>query len=193
MPYWVLLGHLRSPRNVLLLQMLLLINLAILHEMARSSKSYQIVLFVLGCYIYHSSDNCTFLYQSMGWFHDLLQLAELPCRLRRQVDHLLFSNLDCVGPSAIYRMSLSILCLFGLMLVVTLTRSRCAMIMNEGLFCIKYLLVLGLFIGFLWINNQVFINFSDVSIYLSIIFMVIQVTILLLSQLSSSICSILQG
>jgi len=37
---------------------------------------------------------------------------------------------DCVGPSAIYRMSLSILCLFGLMMLVMLCRNRIAMVVN---------------------------------------------------------------
>jgi hypothetical protein len=48
-------------------------------------------------------------------------------------------------------MSLSILILFGLMLLITLLRNRLAMVINEGLFCVKYILVAGLFIGFLWI------------------------------------------
>jgi len=125
-----LLRHIRSARDVLLLQVLLLASLIILRQMAWTSKSYQAILLVLSCYFYDPCDNCTFLHQSMGWFYNLLQLAQVSCRFRRQVDVWLYSQLDCVGPSAIYRMSLSVLCLFGLMLLVTLTRSRCAMIMN---------------------------------------------------------------
>ena len=125
-----LLRHLCSARDVLLLQVLLLATLVILSQMAWASKSYQVILLVLSCYFYYPSYNCTFLHQSMGWFYNLLQVAQVSCRFRRQVDVWLYSEMDCVGPSSIYRMSLSVLCLFGLMLLVTLTRSRCAMIMN---------------------------------------------------------------
>jgi hypothetical protein len=87
----------------------------------------------------------------MGMVHRLFQLAILSNQLWRRVFVALRSQFDCIGPSAIYRMSLSILCLFGLMLIIVLTRSKFAMVMNEGVFCFKYLLVAGLFIGFLWI------------------------------------------
>lgn len=82
-----------------------------------------------------------------------------------------------MGPSAVYRMSLSILCLFFLMMMIMLCRSKVAMIINEGLFCFKYLLVTGLFIGFLWISDDTFVNYAQVSKYLSIGFMILQVNI----------------
>lgn len=54
------------------------------------------------------------------------------------------------------------------------------MVLNEGLFCFKYMLVVGLFIGFLFIDNQVFVNFSIASQYISIAFMLLQVPIILI-------------
>ena len=60
-----------------------------------------------------------------------------------------------------------------------LCRNRIAMVVNEGLFCVKYILVSGLFIGFLWVNNSVFENYSNVSQYVSILFMVLQSIILI--------------
>ena len=95
----------------------------------------------------------------------------------------------CVGPSAVYRISLSILCLFFLMMLVMLCRSRVSMIVNEGLFCFKYLLVTGLFIAFLWISDDTFLHYSQASKYLSIAFMILQVTMLSNRPSFSSISS----
>jgi len=84
--------------------------------------------------------------------------------------------MECIGPSAVYRISLSFLALFLLMFIVTLCRNRIAMVVNEGLFCVKYIMVLAIFIAFLFVENQVFINYSNASKYLSIVFMVLQVS-----------------
>ena len=89
---------------------------------------------------------------------------------------MIFRKFDCVGPSAIYRMSLSILCLFMLMMVISLCRNRVAMVINEGLFCVKYIFVSAMFIAFLWIRNNVFDSYSQASQYISIVFMIIQVS-----------------
>jgi hypothetical protein len=74
-------------------------------------------------------------------------------------------------------MSLSFLVLFLLMMVVTLCRNRLAMVINEGLFCVKYLLVLGVFIAFLFVRNEVFVEYSNASKYISIVFMILQVSL----------------
>lgn len=58
-------------------------------------------------------------------------------------------------------------------------RNRCAMVLNEGLFFIKYLFVVAVFVAFLWVPNSVFIDYADVSKYLSILFMILQVFYLL--------------
>lgn len=49
------------------------------------------------------------------------------------------------------------------------------MVINEGLFFIKYLFVVSIFVAFLWVPNQIFIDYADASKYLSILFMVLQV------------------
>jgi hypothetical protein len=83
--------------------------------------------------------------------HRALPVAVVSGQFGGRVLHMKPSQFGCVGPSAVYRMSLSILCLFTLMLLLMFCRSRLAMVVNEGLFCFKYLIVVGLFIGFLWI------------------------------------------
>lgn len=65
------------------------------------------------------------------------------------------------------------------MLLFVLPRARCSMVVNEGCFCLKYLLVVGLFIGSLWINNQVFADYSTAAKYISIFYMILQSIILI--------------
>lgn len=74
-----------------------------------------------------------------------------------------------------YRLSLSLLCLFFVLMLLMVCRNRCAMVLNEGIFCIKYMFVVALFIVFLWVPNSVFIDYADASKYISVGFMVLQV------------------
>lgn len=60
-----------------------------------------------------------------------------------------------------------------------LCRNRLAMVINEGCFCFKYLLVVGLFIGSLWLSNGSFADFAEASQYISIPFMILQCIILI--------------
>jgi|688.fasta_scaffold50441_7 hypothetical protein len=46
------------------------------------------------------------------------------------------------------------------MLLFMLCRSRLSMVINEGCFCLKYLFIVGVLIGFLWVNDQIFYNFA---------------------------------
>jgi hypothetical protein len=46
------------------------------------------------------------------------------------------------------------------MLIFMLCRNKIALAINEGLFCIKYLFVLGVFIAFLFVSTQVFNNYA---------------------------------
>ena len=72
-------------------------------------------------------------------------------------------------------MSISFLCLFGVMFLFMLCRCRPSMCINEGFFCIKYLCVLGIFIALLFAPNESFLTYADVSQYISIAFMFLQV------------------
>lgn len=49
------------------------------------------------------------------------------------------------------------------------------MCINEGFFCLKYLLVLGLFIALLFAPNESFLDYAEASKYISIGYMLIQV------------------
>ena len=60
-----------------------------------------------------------------------------------------------------------------------LFRCRVLMAINEGFFCLKYLIVLAIFIAFLFAPNQSFLDYAEASKVISIAFMVIQVSIAL--------------
>lgn len=79
----------------------------------------------------------------------------------------------------VFRISLSLLILFVLMLLFMLIRGRISMIINEGCFFIKYVIVVGLMIGFLWVQDNVFDSYSEVCKYFSIFYMFLQSIILI--------------
>lgn len=89
------------------------------------------------------------------------------------------SSYACIGSAAIFRLSFCLLCLFFLMLLFMLPRARLSMIINEGCFFVKYMFVLGLFIGTLWISNEVFNTYSKAAQVISIFYMVIQSIIII--------------
>jgi hypothetical protein len=60
-----------------------------------------------------------------------------------------------------------------------LFRARLSMIINEGCFFFKYMLVVAAVIGFLWINDTVFDNFAQFSKYASILYMLLQSIIII--------------
>lgn len=66
------------------------------------------------------------------------------------------------------------------MLLFMLCRTRISLCLNEGFFCVKYLVVLAIFIAFLFAPNQSFLDYAEASKYISIAFMIIQVGVILL-------------
>jgi hypothetical protein len=142
---------------MLLLRLLLPIHFRRPRSSPGPPKGDKNLLPLPGCSLYHSSNRGAVLSQRHPIFHRILFVAPMPRQFwRRVLISFSFRQFDCVGPSAIYRMSLSILCLFGLMMIFMLCRNRIAMVVNEGLFCVKYIFVTALFIGFLWVDNNVF-------------------------------------
>lgn len=156
---------------------------------ARSWASDQGVLFIPSSHHHCSCCGRDVLPQQMARFCQLLQMDAVSIELRR-VQNTICRGLGCIGPSAIYRISLSFLILFLLMMVVTACRNRLAMVINEGLFCVKYILVLAIFIAFLFVQNNMFDEYSTASKYISIFFMIIQVRVEIYSPSCWLICSI---
>lgn len=92
---------------------------------------------------------------------------------------LVYFRFGCIGQSVVFRLSLSLLALFVIMFIIMLFRARLSMIINEGCFCLKYLLVVGAMIGFLWVNDQIFYNFAEFCKWASILYMALQSIILI--------------
>lgn len=65
-------------------------------------------------------------------------------------------SLNCFGLSAVYRLSMALLMLYILLLLIMLCRNRISKVVNEGLFLVKYCLVVGAFIGLLFVQNKIF-------------------------------------
>lgn len=60
-------------------------------------------------------------------------------------------QLNCYGMASVFRISLSLSLLYLLLLVIMLCRNRISKVFNEMLFFVKYLAVVGMFIGFLYV------------------------------------------
>lgn len=84
---------------------------------------------VPGSRVHHPGHRHPLLHQQVGGIPHALHLDELSLVFRR-VPVAPRSQFDCIGPSTIFRISLSFLCLFGLMLVLMLFRSRISMVAN---------------------------------------------------------------
>lgn len=77
-----------------------------------------------------------------------------------------------MGTSAIIRMSFVLAIFHFLVFVVILARNTAASIFHDGCWLFKSLLVIGLFIGSLYINNSFFEGYSSFSRYVSIVFLI---------------------
>ena len=110
---------------------------------------------------------------TMAMVHrQLLSVHQVPRHLR--VYNLLLS-MSCLGASTVYRFSLSLLIIFLILCLVMICRNRIARVINEGLFFIKYLIIVGIFIGFLFVNNTIFLSYGEACKGLGIVYMLIQV------------------
>ena len=69
--------------------------------------------------------------------------------------------------------------MFLFLCLIMLCRNRIARVINEGLFFIKYLAIVGMFIGFLFVNNTVFLGYGVACKIIGIVYMIIQVSSLL--------------
>lgn len=85
--------------------------------------------------------------------------------------------MNCFGISAVYRLSFSLLMLYCSLVLCMLCRNRFSKVVNEGLYFIKYVLVVGMFIGFLYVKNDMFMQYGEVCKYIGLVFLVLQVII----------------
>jgi len=85
----------------------------------------------------------------------------------------------CFGVSAVLRMTFALFLTHALILFLILPRNSCAAVIHDGGWCFKFLLAIGLFIGFFWIPIDFFSVWASISRYVSILFLIIQVLYIL--------------
>ncbi|KRX10953.1 hypothetical protein PPERSA_12077 [Pseudocohnilembus persalinus] len=88
-------------------------------------------------------------------------------------------GLLCLGVSAVYRMSAALALTYLVLLVACLMRDDCARFLNESFWCLKIFLVLGLFFGFMFVNNSIFQVYAEISQYASVAFLLFQIVMLI--------------
>ena len=87
----------------------------------------------------------------------------------------------CAGASTIIRMSFVLACFHLLMLLVTLPRNKCAAMIHDGFWGLKFLLVLAGFIASMWIENDPFFNgYMTFSKWVSTFFLTYQAILVLI-------------
>jgi hypothetical protein len=86
-------------------------------------------------------------------------------------------NFSCLGISSVYRMSLSLVILHLVVILFSLCSKNCAKVINKDCWTFKFLMVFGVYIGFFFISNSFFSIYAEISRYLSLIFMIYQITV----------------
>lgn len=86
-------------------------------------------------------------------------------------------NLDCLGISQVYRMSLALALLHGIVILFSLCGKNVANVVNRHCWTFKLLLVFGLYFAFLFVDNSYFIIYAEISKYISLGFIIFQVLV----------------
>lgn len=82
----------------------------------------------------------------------------------------------CYGNQFVYRLGFAMTMFFGAMFFLVICFRKAV---NDGAWCLKGVVILGTFIGSLWIDDQTMANFAHTCLYGSAVFIVLQVLILL--------------
>ena len=77
----------------------------------------------------------------------------------------------CIGPSVIIRMSFILACFHAIVFLFILARNTTAALFHDGCWGFKILIVLGFFIGSLWIPNTFFSGYMSFTRYVSVLFL----------------------
>ena len=80
------------------------------------------------------------------------------------------SGLQCLGISSVYRISLALVGIHIIVLLFLLMKNGCSRFVNEKLWFIKTIAVIGGYIGFMFVPNYVFEQYSKAAMVLSFFF-----------------------
>jgi len=88
---------------------------------------------------------------------------------------------SCAMSSTVVRMSFTLAIFHLIMLLAILPRGKCSAMLHDGFFSLKFLLVVGGFIGTLWIPNDPVMNgYMEMSKWVSIMFLSYQAILILI-------------
>lgn len=77
----------------------------------------------------------------------------------------------CLGVSAVYRMSATLVSLYLLILLCCLMRDGCARFINENFWCMKLFFIVALFFSLMFVSNDIFKVYAEVSKYMGGLFL----------------------
>ena len=90
------------------------------------------------------------------------------------------SNLDsCIQISAVYRTSLTLAIFHLVLFLICLFKSKVSSAIHEGVWPIKFLVVIGIFIGTLFITNSFFKGYGYFAMVMSFFFLVYEMILLI--------------
>ena len=72
-------------------------------------------------------------------------------------------------------MTFALACFHVLIILLILPRGQCSAVIHDGGWCLKFFIITALFIGFFWIPISFFQVWAEISRYVSILFLLIQV------------------
>lgn len=85
-------------------------------------------------------------------------------------------NIDgtaCFGTAAVLRMTLSLFIFHIFIILLILPLNDCASVIHDAGWAIKILIIIGMFIGFFWVDITIFRLWAEISRYVSLCFMII--------------------
>ena len=82
---------------------------------------------------------------------------------------------DCFGVSAIFRMTFALFFFHLAIALMIAPMGRCSSFVHDAGWMCKFLLIIGLFIAFFWVNIGVFKVWGEISRYVSILFLIFEV------------------
>ena len=81
---------------------------------------------------------------------------------------------DCFGQVSVLRMSFSLTAFHLIMLIILVPRAACSGALHDGLWPLKYLIVVGIYVGAWFIDKQFFVVWGHLCRAFSILFLFVQ-------------------
>jgi hypothetical protein len=104
----------------------------------------------------------------------------------------LYCNLEsgggdaCFGTAAVLRMSFILFLFHAFMLLTLLPRSICSSLFHQGCWLLKFLMVIGGYIGVFWIPNKFYYGWAHFARIASGVFLVLQIVMIVVAALKGN-------